>query len=134
VIKGCNVFLVKKLAKLAALWAGALLCNKKNLERRTQLDERADCASGVDSLFLYKILHLLFFPLVRILCTLRPESRKNYQHGLDAGTLKFQFLRPRGCLTNPSRTLSLCFGVISKTPDFISRKNVVKKFCLRRPS
>jgi len=30
---------------------------------------------------------------------------KNYQHGLDAGSLGFQFLWLRGCLTNPLRTL-----------------------------
>jgi len=51
---------------------------------------------------------------------------QNYQHGLDAWTLEFQFLRPRGYLTNPFKTLSLCFGVLSKTPDLISRNNVVK--------
>jgi hypothetical protein len=31
------------------------------------------------------------------------------------GPLEFQFLLPRGCLTNPFITLSLCFGVIGKT-------------------
>jgi len=43
--------------------------------------------------------------------------------------LEFQcsFFRPRGCLTNPFRTLSLCFGVTGKTPSFISRNNFVKK-------
>ena len=46
---------------------------------------RAECASGGDPLLLYKILHLLSFPLVRILCAKRLESRKNYQHGLNAG-------------------------------------------------
>jgi hypothetical protein len=35
-----------------------------NLESRRQLDEPVECASGGDPLFLYKILHLLFFPLV----------------------------------------------------------------------
>ena len=89
-----------------------------------QLDEPVECASGGDPLLLYKIL---FFPLVRILCALRFESRKNYQHGLDVGPLEFQFLWPRGCLTNPFRTLSLCFGVIVKTPGLISCKNFVKK-------
>jgi hypothetical protein len=53
---------------------------------------------------------------------------KNYQHGLDAGPLEFQFLRPRGCLINPFRTLSLCFGVIGKTLGLISHNNFVKKF------
>ena len=52
---------------------------------------------------------------------------KNYQHGLDAGPLEFQFLRPSGCLTNPFRTLSLCSGVIGKTPGLISRNYFVKK-------
>jgi hypothetical protein len=53
---------------------------------------------------------------------------KKYQHGLDAGPLEFQFLRPRGCLTNPFRTLLLCFGVTGKTPGLISRNNFVKNF------
>jgi hypothetical protein len=53
---------------------------------------------------------------------------KNYEHDLDAGPLEFQFLWQRGCLTNPPfRTLSLCFGVIGKTPGLISRNNFVKK-------
>jgi hypothetical protein len=33
----------------------------------------------------------------------------------------------RGDLTNPLRTLSLCLGVIGKTPGLISRNNFVKK-------
>ena len=52
---------------------------------------------------------------------------KNYRYDLDAGPLEFQFLRSGGCLTNPFRTLSLCFRVISKTPGLISRNNFVKK-------
>jgi hypothetical protein len=52
---------------------------------------------------------------------------KNGKHGPDAGPLEFHFLRPRGCLTNPFRTLSLCFGVIGKTPGLIFRNNFVKK-------
>jgi hypothetical protein len=39
---------------------------------------------------------------------------KNNQHDLSAGPLEFQFLRPRGYLTTPFTTLSLCFGVIGK--------------------
>jgi hypothetical protein len=53
-------------------------------------------------------------------------GKKKCQRGLDAGPLKFQFLRPRGCLTNPTRTLSLNFGVIGKTPGLISCNNFVK--------
>jgi len=40
---------------------------------------------------------------------------------------KFQFLQPRGCLSNPFRTLSLCFGVIGKTAGLISRNNFLLK-------
>jgi hypothetical protein len=49
---------------------------RKNIDSRTQLDEPVECVSGGDPLFLYKILHLLFFPPVRILCALLLESRK----------------------------------------------------------
>jgi hypothetical protein len=56
--------------------------------------------------------------------TLRVE--KNYQHDLDAGPLEFQFLRPRGCLTSPFRTLLLCLRAIGKTLGFISHNNFVE--------
>jgi len=71
----CNIFWGQKLAN-TALWAGALSSTRKNLDCRTQLDEPVECVSGGDPLLLYKILHLLFFPLVRILYALRLESRK----------------------------------------------------------
>ena len=35
------------------------------------------------------------FTVVRILCALRFESGKKYQHDLDVGPLEFQFLRQR---------------------------------------
>jgi hypothetical protein len=62
---------------------------RKNPDSRTQLDEPIECASGGDLLLLYKIQHLLFFPVVRILSALRLESRKNYQRGLDVGLLEY---------------------------------------------
>jgi hypothetical protein len=43
------------------------------------------------------------------------------------GPVEFQFLQPRGCLTNPFRTLLLCFRVTGKTPGLISHNNLVKK-------
>ena len=55
-------------------------------------------------------------------------GKKMYRHGLGARPLEFQFLRPRGSLTNAFRTLSLCFEVMGKTPGLISRNNFVKKF------
>ena len=49
---------------------------RKHLESRTQLDEPAECVSGGETLLLYKILHSLFFPLVRVFvhCALRVEK------------------------------------------------------------
>jgi len=135
VVECCNNFFGQKLANTCSLVGGRIIVQQqKNLENRTQLDERVECASGGDPLLLYKILHLLFFSVVRILSALRLESRKNYQYGLDVGPFEFQFLRPRGCLTNPFRTLSLCFGVIGKTPVSSPVIILLKKFCLQRPS
>jgi hypothetical protein len=39
---------------------------KKNNESRTQGDEPVEWAAGGDPLLLYKILHLLSFPVVRV--------------------------------------------------------------------
>ena len=58
-------------------------------------------------------------------------KKKNYQLGLDAGPLEFQFLQLRVCLTNPLRILSLYFGVIGKTPGLISLNNFVTKIFVR---
>jgi hypothetical protein len=64
VIKGCNT-LGSKIGKHLQLCGLAhYRATRKNLEGRTQLDETDECASGGDPLPLYKILHLLFFPLV----------------------------------------------------------------------
>jgi hypothetical protein len=54
------------------------------------------------------------------------KVKKSYQHGLDAGPLEFQFIRPRGCLTNPFRNPLLCFRVLGKPPGLISHNNFVK--------
>jgi len=100
---------------------------RKYLESRTQLDEPVECTSGGDPLLLYKIPHLLFFTLVQIPCALCLKSQKNYQHGLGAGPLEFQFLWERRCLTNPFRNLPLFWGAIGETPGLISCNNFVNK-------
>jgi hypothetical protein len=55
---------------------GIIVQQQKNLESRTKLDKPGECASGSDPLLLYKILHLMFFPLVQILCALHLERQK----------------------------------------------------------
>jgi hypothetical protein len=52
------------------------LPSRKHLGSRTQLDEPDECASSGEPFLLYKILHLHFFPLFRILCALGHEIRK----------------------------------------------------------
>ena len=59
-----------------------------------------------------KILHLLFFLLVRILCSLRLESGKNYQHGLDAYLWNFSFFSRGDVLPTHSE---LCLFVSGST-------------------
>ena len=56
---------------------------------------------------------------------------KSYQHGLVVGPSEFQSFRSRGCLINPFRNMSLCFGVIGNTPGLISCNNFVKKNFVR---
>ena len=118
-IKGCNIFWVKN-------WAGGHIIVQQEKLSRTPGRNRS-MRFKRRPVTLYKILHLLFFPVERTFCALRLENLNNYQRGLDAGPLEFQFLRPRGYLTNSFKTLSLCFGVIGKTAGLISRNNFVKK-------
>jgi len=68
---GDKVLFGSKLGKTLQLYGRAhYRTGRKNLESRTQLDVPVECDTGGDLLLHYKILHLLFFPLVRIfLCT-----------------------------------------------------------------
>ena len=119
---------VKYWQKLAALWAGALSCNKKKIS-----SAKRSWTNPLDAL--QEAIHYSFIRFCIYCFSLRYEffvhcalrAEKIYQHGLDAGPLECQILRPRVCLTNPFRTLSLCFGVIGKTPGLISRNNFVEK-------
>ena len=75
-IKSCNIFWgVQKLAN-AALWVKALSCNKKKSRQQNSAGRTCECASAGDPLLLYKILHVLFFPLVRNSLCLGLESQK----------------------------------------------------------
>jgi hypothetical protein len=80
VMKGCNVFMGQQLAYTSALWAGgragalSFLGRKKTHESRRSWTNPLECVSGGDPLLVNKILHLPFFPSVRILCELCLES------------------------------------------------------------
>ena len=135
-IKGCNIFGGKKLANTCSFVGGRIIVQQEKISRAERswtnrlnaLQEAIhySCIKFCIYCFSFRYEFFVHFAL---------RVEKNYQHGLDAGPLEFQFLRRRGCLTNPLRTLSLCFGVTGKTPGLISRNNfVTKKNCLHRPS
>jgi len=60
---------------------GHIIEQQEKISSRTHLDEPVECTSGDDPLLLYKILHLLFFPLIQILVHYTLRVKKNYQHG-----------------------------------------------------
>jgi len=67
--------------------------------------------------------------MVRILCALKLESRKNYQTGLDAGNLEFQVLRPREVSPNHLEICRFVSGSWSKH-QVSSPVIVLLNFCL----
>ena len=64
VINSCNIFGVKIGKRLQIFGRAHYRATRKHLEGRRQLEEPAECAAEDDPLRLYKILHLLFSPLV----------------------------------------------------------------------
>jgi len=103
---------------------------RKNLDSRTKLDEPAECASGGETLLLYKILHLLFIPLVqyKFFAHYALRAEKNYQHSLDVGPLVFQFLRRGHVSTTHSELCRFVSG--SKAKHQVSSTVIIllKKF------
>jgi len=66
---GCNIFLCQKLANTCSYVGGHVI-----VQQERSWTNPPTSLPGGDPLLLYKILHLLFFPLVQILCALRLES------------------------------------------------------------
>ena len=61
---------VKNWQTLAALWAGALSCNKKNPREQKQLDEPVECASGKFCIYCFSLWYEFF-----VHYTLRVEKK-----------------------------------------------------------
>ena len=94
-----------------------------------QLDEPTECASRGDPLLLYKVLHLLFFPLVRMLCKLRLESRGgDYQHDFDAGLWNFSFFGQGDVSSTHSELCRFVSGSKAKLQVSSPVINLFKKF------
>jgi len=128
VIKGCNIFLGQKLANTCRFVGGHIIVQQEKISRT----ERSwmNPLNALQEAILYSFIKFCiccFSLWYEFFVHYALRVGKNYQHGLDAGPLEFQFLQLSDCLTNPFRTLSLCFGVIGKTPGLISHCNFVKK-------
>jgi hypothetical protein len=72
-----------------------------------QLDEPDECTSGGDQLLLYKIMHLMFFPVVQILCALHLESKKIINMVLMRDLWNFSFFDQED--VSPTHSESCCF-------------------------
>ena len=68
------------MANTCSFVGGRIIVQQEKIStaERTWTKQTAECASAGDPLLFYKILHLLFFPPVRILCALLLESRKKF--------------------------------------------------------
>jgi len=135
VIKGCKIFWGKKLANTCSFVGRRIITQQEKVSRAecswTNLLNALQEAINYSFIKFYIYCFSLWYEFF-VHYALR--VKKNYQHGLDAGPLEFQFLRPRGCFTSPFRTMLLCFRVIGKTPGLIPLNNFVKKKnCLHWP-
>jgi hypothetical protein len=74
VIKGSKIFCGQKLANTCSFVGRRIIVQQEKISRAER--RLTNPALGGDPLLLSKILHLLFSPLVRILCALCLESRK----------------------------------------------------------
>jgi len=127
-VRGCNIFW-GQIWQTLALLSGRIFVQQKKISKAGRnwtnplnaLQEAIHYSFMKFCIYCFALLHEFFlhYPL---------KVKKNYKHVLDAGPLEFQFLRRRGYLTKPFRTLSLCIGVKGKTPGLNSCKNVAKKF------
>ena len=133
-IRDCNIFCGQKLAKICSLVGRCIIVQQEKMSRavRSWMNPLNVLQEAIHYSFI-KFYIYCFSLWYEVFVHYASRVEKNYQHVLDAGPLEFQFLPPRGYLTNPCRNLSLCFGVIGKTPDLISR-NILLKNCLHRPS
>ena len=127
-IKSCNIVWGQRLANTCSFLGGCIIVQQEKISTAERSwTNPVECASGGDSLLFIKFCIYCFSLRCEFFVHYALRVEKNYQQYLDARPLEFQFLRPKGCLTNPFRTLSLCFVVIGKTPGLTFNDNFVKK-------
>ena len=127
-IEGCNIFGGQILAKTCSFVGGRIIVQQGKIwKSERSCSDPLNVLQEVIHYFCRKFCICCFCLWYEFFVNYAWRVEKNYQRVLDRGPLEFQFLRPKGCPTNPFRTLSLHFGVIGKTTGLTSRNNFVKK-------
>jgi len=125
-MKACNSFGGQKFANTCTFVSGCIIVQQEKISRAERswtnpmnaLQEAIHYSFIKSCIYCFSLWYEFF-----VHCALRVE--KNCQHGFDAGPLEFQFLWLTGCLINPFRSLSLCFGALGKTAGLASLNNFV---------
>jgi hypothetical protein len=117
--KGFNIFWDEKLANTCSFVGGHIIVQQEKISRAEH--SWTNSLNALQEMINYSFIKwciycFYFWYEFCVHYALRVE--KNYQHGLDAGLLEFQFLWPRGVSPTHSE-LSLCFGVLGKTPGLL---------------
>ena len=118
VIKGCNIFWGQNFANA---------CNFVGGRGRTQLDEHVEWLQEAIHYSFIKFC-IYFFPSVSNYLWTTPWESKKLSTWSWCRTFGISVSSVEGKSHQPIQNLSLCFGVISKTPGFISHNNFVKNF------
>jgi hypothetical protein len=114
VINSCNIFWGQKLANTCSFVGGHIIVQQEKISRAEH--RWMNPLNVLQEEIHYTFCIYCFSLWYKCFAHYALKSKKNYKRDLGAGPLEFQFLQPRGCLTNPVRTLSFCFGVKGKTP------------------
>ena len=134
-IEGCYKFLGQKLANTCSFVFGRIIVRQEKMLtlRRSWINPLNAFQEAIYYSFI-KLCTYSFFHWYEFFVnyTLRVE-KKNINMILMRDLWNFSFLG-RGDVSPIHSELSLCFGVIGKTPSLNSRNNFVKNFCLHRPS
>ena len=97
-IKGCNIFWGQKLANTCSFVGGHIIMQQEKISRTERSwTNPLNALKEVIHYSFIKFCIYCFSLLYKFFVHYALRVKKSYQHGLDAGPLEFQFLRPRGC-------------------------------------
>jgi len=129
VIKGCNIFWGQKLANTGSFVGGRIIVQQ-------EIISRAECSWTNLLNALQEAIHYSFINFCIYSFSLWYEFFVHYALRVEKklstwfwfGIVGISVSSAEGMSHQPIQTLSLCFGVMGKTPGLISSNNFVKKF------